>query len=119
MNTTGIYWEQRAVELVTASGGQVLARNFHCRFGEIDLIVIDKYTLAFIEVRYRRHCSFGAAAESVSLRKQNKVIRAASIFLIDNDCHNTRRCRFDIIAFDGARRSARVKWLKGAFNAAE
>ena len=57
--------------------------------------------------------------EMVEFIAPEDVEKTMSIFLIDNDCHNTRRCRFDIIAFDGARRSARVKWLKGAFNAVE
>ena len=51
--SSGAYWEERARQLIESRGATVIARNYTCRFGEIDLIALDSDRLAFIEVRYR------------------------------------------------------------------
>lgn len=89
------------------------AKNYHCRFGEIDLIMIDDNTLVFVEVRLRNNARFGGAAATVDQRKQAKLVRSAEHYL-------QRRkgalpvCRFDVVAFDSPNQ---VSWLKNAFEA--
>ena len=117
--SSGAYWEERARQLIESRGATVIARNYTCRFGEIDLIALDSDRLAFIEVRYRSRSDFGSALASLSPAKQQKVLMTTQIFLASHeDCCN-RYCRFDIIAFDGPRDSVSAQWLKGAFGLAE
>ena len=113
------YWEERARQLIESRGATVIARNYTCRFGEIDLIALDIEWLAFIEVRYRSRSDFGSALASVSPAKQQKVLMTAQIFLALHEDYCNRYCRFDIIAFDGPRGSVSAQWLKGAFGLAE
>ena len=118
-HSSGAYWEERARQLVVSKGGTIIARNFSCRLGEIDLIALDSERLAFIEVRYRRHSHFGSALASVSPATQRKVFMAAQTFMTSHRDYCNRYCRFDIIAFDGPRGSTTAHWLKGAFGSAE
>ncbi|MSQ89752.1 MAG: YraN family protein, partial [Betaproteobacteria bacterium] len=66
MNQAGARAEELCAELLRKSGLKVLARNWRCRHGEIDLVAEDRGTLVFVEVRYRRDERFGGAAESVT-----------------------------------------------------
>ncbi|NCG06922.1 MAG: YraN family protein [Gammaproteobacteria bacterium] len=117
--STGAYWEQRAHDLIVSRGATVIARNYTSRRGEIDLIALDRGTVAFIEVRYRRRPQFGSALASVSLAKQQRVLMTAQAFLLSHHDYCNRYCRFDIIGFDGRSDSTRAQWLKGAFGSAE
>lgn len=56
-------------------------RNFTCRSGEIDLIMRDKSCVVFVEVKFRKQNHFGSAAEAVNWRKQQKLKRAALLWL--------------------------------------
>ena len=96
-----------------------MARNYACRFGEIDLIALDKGTLAFIEVRYRSRFQYGSASASVTATKQQRVIMTAQTFLKSHRNYCNRHCRFDIIAFDGRGDSTKAQWLKAAFYSGE
>ena len=117
--SSGAYWEERARKLIESRGATVIARNYTCRFGEIDLIALDIEWLAFIEVRYRSRSDFGSALASVSPAKQQKVLMTAQIFLASHEDYCNRYCRFDIIAFDGPRGSVSAQWLKRGFGLAE
>ena len=103
--SSGAYWEHRARQLIVSRGATVIARNYTSRFGKIDLIVLDRDRLAFIEVRYRSRSNFGSALASVSPVKQQKVLMTAQMFLASHEDYCNRYCRFDIIAFDGPRGS--------------
>lgn len=88
-----------------------MARNFRCRSGEIDLIMLDRDCLAFVEVRCRRSSRFVAPADTVDYRKQRKLILTAAIFLARERRYATLRVRFDVIAIDGDD----VRWIRDAF----
>ncbi len=90
-----------------------LARNVHCRMGEIDLIMRDGATLVFVEVRYRSRSRYGSASATVDTRKQLRIIRAARHWLM-NQRGVLPVCRFDVIALDGEH----MAWLQNAFDAA-
>ena len=117
--SSGAYWEQRARQLIVSRGATVIARNYTSRFGKIDLIVLDRDRLAFIEVRYRSRSNFGSALASVSTVKQQKVLMTAQMLLASHEDYCNGYCRFDIIAFDAPRGSVSAQWLKGAFGLAE
>lgn len=113
----GARFEALAEAHLARAGCCVLVRNHRCRGGEIDLIVLDREVLVFVEVRYRRSRSHGGAAASIDARKRARIVRAASHFLLVQPAHAGRRCRFDVVAIDGEGETCSVTWLAGAFSA--
>ncbi|MFO7594449.1 MAG: YraN family protein [Pseudomonadota bacterium] len=111
---TGHKAEQLAEQYLANNGLRLIERNYRCRGGEIDLVMEDERTLVFIEVRYRKHRSFGGAAESVDRRKQLRLIHAAQHYLLRGK-HTERACRFDVIAVSpGKTGKPQVHWIKNA-----
>jgi putative endonuclease len=73
--------EQLAEQKLAASGYAILARNYRCRAGEIDLIARHSETLVFVEVRTRRGDAFGLPEASLTPRKRQHLIAAAESYL--------------------------------------
>jgi len=105
--------EQRAEQFLRRQGLQSVSRNYHCRRGEIDLIMRDGHELVFVEVRQRSSNSHGGAAASVDSRKQARLIRAAEHYL--STLRTEPVCRFDVIAFEGKAAATQPLWYKDAF----
>jgi len=102
--------ETAAIDYLKQRGLKYIERNFHCRRGEIDLIMDDRSTLVFVEVKYRQSERFGSAAEMVTPQKQKRIIATALHYLQQHKLD--RACRFDVIAISP---KAGVEWIKGAF----
>jgi putative endonuclease len=111
MNRDGARAEELCAELMRRAGLRVLARNWRCRHGEIDLVAEEGSTLVFAEVRYRRDQRFGGAAESVTVAKQQRLIAAARLYLSRRPESN---CRFDVLLLD-ALEATRIQWIRNAF----
>ena len=110
--------ETRAWHYLQARGLRLLERNYRCRRGEIDLVLQDKDSLVFVEVRYRRRPEFGSAAESVDRRKQSRLIACALHYMQKHPETSTRPCRFDVVAMSGSdNRTSTVEWIRDAFAA--
>lgn len=111
--------EQRAAEFLQARGLHLLARNFHSRHGEIDIVARDGQCLVFVEVRYRSHHRFGGASHSIDRRKQGKIVRTASLWLARHAGLADYPVRFDVIAIDSPHESetgqGRLQWTRDAF----
>lgn len=98
-------------------GLRLLHRNWTCRSGELDLVMLDGDTVVFVEVRYRRHVAWGGALESVDLRKQQKLIKAAQLFLLKESRWARHPCRFDVVAIAGTAGTAeQPNWIRNAFD---
>ncbi|HEU0195686.1 MAG TPA: YraN family protein [Nevskiaceae bacterium] len=104
--------EEHAAALVASSGARIVARNWSCRRGELDIVALDGTTLAFVEVRSRSSAAYGGAAASVGTRKQQRLIAAARAFLSQHAEYRKLAARFDVIAIDG---SSPPRWLRSAF----
>jgi len=107
--------ENAALKFLAARGLQLVARNYRCRGGEIDLVMLDGETLALIEVRYRSSDAFGGAAASVTWHKQRRIVFAARHLLAMRRELNRYPARFDVVAVSGNGEKPAIEWLKAAF----
>ncbi|MBP8184374.1 MAG: YraN family protein [Pseudomonas sp.] len=115
--TTGRAAEQQARSHLEQQGLRLLAQNWACRVGELDLVMLDGDTVVFVEVRYRKHAGWGGALESVDARKRSKVSAAAQFFLQQQPCWAKHPCRFDVIAMSAsAQPNERLNWIQNAFD---
>lgn len=103
--------ENHAAVFLQNHGLRLVARNYRCRMGEIDLIMEHGGTLVFVEVRMRRSENFGGAAASITGHKQQKLIHAAQHYLQQQA--KQPPCRFDALLIDGGK----IEWIKDAFSA--
>ncbi len=115
MRSKGNEYENKAYEFLLSKGLKLVERNYYCRSGEIDLIMRDKGTIVFVEVRFRSSAVYGSATESISKRKQRKLINTAHMFLQSRQLY-TLKCRFDTISFDQTKDGIRVNWITSAFD---
>jgi putative endonuclease len=108
--------ENAALKHLSAAGLKLVARNYRCRGGELDLVMIDGKTVALIEVRYRSSDDFGGAAASVNWFKQRRIILAARHLLTTRIDLRRYPARFDVIAVSGVDwLKPRIEWIKAAF----
>lgn len=105
--------EQQAGRYLSARGLRLLTTNYHCRAGEIDLIMQDGSTLVFIEVRFRRSELRGSPVETVTPVKQRRLIRCARHYLMSHGLQDAVPCRFDIL---GMGPGTRITWIQNAFS---
>ena len=92
----GKFGEDCAAKFLESKGYTIVARNFRIRSAEIDIIAQIEDVIVFVEVKARSNIRHGLPVEAVNLRKQKKIIEAASVFLQDEkffDC----ACRFDVV----------------------
>ncbi|WP_114238836.1 YraN family protein [Dyella sp. C9] len=115
MRAAGAVFEQRACEELQRAGLKLLARNYTTRYGELDLVMLDRDTVVFVEVRHRVTAGHGDAAASVTPTKQAKLARTAELWLAQHPQHANRPCRFDVMSYDGPTDGARANWLRAAF----
>ena len=106
--------EQWACDYLTQQGLTLITKNYHCRRGEIDLIMQDEHSLVFVEVRYRKSARFGHALESVNHTKQTKIIITAEHYLL-NHKSSYLSYRFDVVAITPDKNSLQYLWVKDAF----
>lgn len=103
--------EALAADYLQLRGLRLIERNYSCRLGEIDLILVDGPVLVFAEVRLRRNLDYGGAAESITGGKRQRILRAARHYLSGRP---ERPCRFDVVLLD-ALDPDRIEWIKDAF----
>lgn len=95
-------------------GLKLLARNYHSRRGELDLVMQDGSTVVFIEVRYRKNDLYGGALESVTPSKQHKLRATAEQYLQQET--RLQNGRFDVVAMTAASRTCEATRPPGAYN---
>lgn len=103
--------EKLALQYLNQQGLVLMESNYRQKFGEIDLVMQDRCTLVFVEVRSREKNQFGGAAASISATKQRRLKLAAQAYL--KRYRQVPPCRFDVIAIDGGK----VEWLKDVMGA--
>jgi len=106
----GARGEQLAADWYTARGYEVVARNWRCREGEIDLVVRRRGELVFCEVKTRTTDRFGTPAEAVTPQKQRRLRTLAVRFLAEHG-GGAGELRFDVAAVTGGH----VEVIEAAF----
>lgn len=94
-NLIGSWGEALAAEYLRKKRYNLVAANYHCRFGEIDLIVSNRRYLVFVEVKLRKSAKFANAFEYVDNYKQNRIRTTAALYLSENPTE--LQPRFDVI----------------------
>lgn len=95
--------EDLAAALLEQKEYRILARNFHCRGGELDIVAAKGEILAFVEVRTRRSGAMVSAVESVTAAKRKKLVTAAYAFLEEHpDLQQSMQPRFDLVLVEAA-----------------
>lgn len=107
----GSHYESRVAAFLKKQGFEILEQNYHCRFGEIDLIARDTAELVFIEVKYRSTDRAGSALEAITEKKAAQVRHVAAVYLAQKRYSEQTPVRFDAVGIDGER----ITYIKNAF----
>lgn len=110
----GAAGELAAEQWLQARGLITVARNYRCKAGEIDRVMLDRTTLVFVEVRLRSRSDFGGAAASITRSKQQRLIKTAQYFLVQHRQFQQHACRFDVMLATDSQ-AADWQWLRDAF----
>lgn len=113
---TGHRAEDAALRYLKARRLELVARNFRCRGGEIDLIMLDGATLVIVEVRYRCRADDIDPAATITARKRRHLLLAAEHFLQRHANFADHALRFDVMALSGAPDAPSCRWIRGAFD---
>lgn len=90
-------YENKAADYLESKGMTIIIRNFCCRAGEIDIIADDAGTVVFVEVKYRKKGDYGHPGEAITAKKQLRIYRAASFYILRNGMSFDRPYRFDAV----------------------
>jgi putative endonuclease len=112
----GSRWERAAESFLRGKGLKTLARNYHSRLGEIDLVMLDDPVLVFVEVRFRHSDRHGSGADTVTRAKQLRLAGAARHYLRHNPGEAGRACRFDVVSIGSGAEGAELRWIRAAFD---
>jgi putative endonuclease len=107
--------ERLAERYLRKKGYKLVERNYRCAVGELDLIVLDRRIVVFVEVKTRTGHGFGSPLEAVEFRKQRKMIQAAQFFLSAKGLQQ-REARFDVIGISWLGREPVVEHIENAFD---
>ncbi|MCX5375578.1 YraN family protein [Streptomyces sp. NBC_00091] len=111
----GRYGEELAARRLTESGMTVIARNWRCRSGEIDIVARDGDALVVCEVKTRRGGDFEHPMAAVRAGKAERLRRLAGRWLADHGGPPTGGVRIDLVAVLLPRRGAPVvEHVRGA-----
>lgn len=111
----GALGEQLAAEHLAGLGLQILARNWRCRYGELDMIAVDPAdgAVVFVEVKTRTGDGFGGLAYAVTEQKVRRLRRLAAAWLSGQD-QRFAGVRIDVIGVRvGRRRTPEISHLRG------
>ena len=106
--------EQVAEQYLKNKGYKLIERNYRCAAGELDLIVLDRRVVVFVEVKTRSGHGYGSPLEAVEFRKQRKMIQVAQCFLSEKKLHQ-RDARFDVVGISWPGREPVVEHIENAF----
>lgn len=112
--------EQQAKRWLAKQNIQILAENYHCKGGEIDLIglrssALYEPQLIFFEVKYRKQTAYGHPSETVTSQKQQHIIHCAQLYLLKNPQYQDYIMQFDVLTYTANQEEP--EWIQNAFEA--
>lgn len=105
----GLEYESAALAFLLENGLSLRTRNYHSRYGELDLVMQDKTSLVVVEVRYRKNNTYGSPLESVTAAKQKRIKLTTEYYLAMHKL--AMNIRFDVVGFTG---DNAPEWIKNA-----
>lgn len=114
----GARGEDAAAKALRRAGYRIRERNYHTRWGEVDIVAEQRGVLAFVEVKTRTDDRHGDPAEAVTHRKQQRLHRAARLYVQEHHLED-RLCRFDVVSvlWPPAARRPNITIVPDAFSA--
>lgn len=114
LGSTGSAGEDYATEFLSQKGYEIITRNYHSRYGEIDIICkYDRY-IVFVEVKTRGRTAIATGREAVNPSKQRKILKTALLYLSVNNIAELQP-RFDIVEITVGERVT-VQHIENAFD---
>ncbi len=95
----GRWGEGVAATHLEAQGYVILAHNWRCAAGEIDLVVRDGETVVFVEVKTRRGRAYGAPEEALTPRKAQKLLQLGAQYCYEHELNDVN-WRIDLVAVE-------------------
>lgn len=106
--------EHIAAQWLRQEGLALVAQNHYVKGGELDLVMRDGDILVFVEVKHRTTTRFGHPLETITYQKQQRLVRAARLYIARNGISSP--CRFDILGIIGKPPDLEFHWVKAAFD---
>lgn len=107
----GSEYESIASKYLEELGYTILERNYHCKYGEIDIIAVHGNYICFIEVKYRKNTKFGYPVESITPHKRVTISNVAKIYLSSKGYKPETMIRFDTVLI----LDSKLSLIKNAF----
>ena len=107
--------ERIAERFLKKKGYKLVERNYRCAAGELDLIVLDRRVIVFVEVKTRTGSGYGTPLDAVEFRKQQKMIHAAQFFLNAKKL-GQREARFDVVGISWPGGEPAIEHIENAFD---
>lgn len=104
--------ERFAARYLQQRGLKLVARNWHCRYGEIDLVCLEGDCVVFAEVKHRRGDAMVAAEQCLNRAKLNRLLAATQSWIARYDPRGTLHARIDLLAINGSLCEANTEWIK-------
>ena len=119
-NEVGKLGEDEAVRFLKKKGYDIIARNWRHKFGEIDIIALDRETVVFVEVRTKMTGDFGTPEESVTKTKMRQIVKAASNYIREKRLQG-ESIRFDFIGITTDKNTGKssINHIESAFLASD
>lgn len=99
----GDKFEAHAATYLVNKGYSIIAQNFCCKGGELDIVAKRYNQLLIVEVRARFNNKYGLASESVQLKKQQHILHATQVFICQNAQYKDCAIAFAVIAFEAGK----------------
>jgi putative endonuclease len=106
--------EEIAAKYLEEQGYKILARNYRCLLGEIDIIACDNEDLVFIEVKTRTNLAFGLPQESITRSKQFRIRKIALHYLAEKRPLYSKY-RFDVVSILLNNEECQLELFRNAF----
>lgn len=107
--------EETAIFFLKKKKIKIVEKNFYSKHGEIDIIGLEKKTLVFYEVKYRKSNFFGESVFSITDKKKKKLIKTALFFLMRNKMYEKYDKRFDAVLINDFKNDFKISFIKNIF----